>query len=76
MDHQSILATIDAEIASLHQARAILAMTDNSHGVRKKRRAKKATATKPKKRTLSAEARERIAEAQRKRWAAVKKVSK
>jgi hypothetical protein len=76
MDHQSILATIDAEIARLHQVRTLLANTGNSHGVRNKRRAKEATATKPKKRTLSAEARARIAEAQRKRWAAARRVSK
>ena len=76
MDHQSILATIDAEIATLHQVRTLLAGTGNSYGVKNKGRTKQATATQPKKRTLSAEARARIAEAQRKRWAAARRVSK
>lgn len=76
MDHQSILATVDAEIARMQQARTLLAGTGNSHGVRNRRRTKKGTATKPKKRKLSAEARARIAEAQRKRWAAARRVSK
>ena len=69
-----ILAQIDAEIARLTQARALLAnlspvavavvepKTTNSPAKRKRR----------KKRVLSPEARKRIADAQRKRWAAQK----
>ena len=59
-----ILAAIDEEIARLRQVRSLLAQTKTTT---------KTTAGKkrgrPKKRTLSADARARIAEAQRKRWA-------
>jgi len=73
----SILAQIDAEIASLIQIRSLLANT----GVVAKKVAsskeKKAAETKGKKRrVLSPEARKRIADAQRKRWAALKAKSK
>ena len=56
----NILASIDAEIAQLKQARALLSVDGT-----------KATATSaaPKKRKMSAAARKRIADAQRKRWA-------
>lgn len=71
---ESIIAQIDEEIAKLTQIRALLSTT----GVV----AKKVASTKVKKspaqakgkkrRTLSPEARKRIADAQRKRWAAQK----
>jgi SLT domain-containing protein len=68
---ENILAQIDSEIARLEQARKLLANigTTPTKAVRK---AGKATVTaKPgKKRKISAEGRRRIAEAQRKRWAA------
>jgi hypothetical protein len=67
---ESILAQLDAEIAKLMQARALLAGTGK---VAAKLTAQKAqnVGTKPrKKHVLSAEARKRIADAQRKRWAA------
>ena len=62
-----ILALIDSEISVLKQARALLTGTSNgtshvTHSV--------------KKRVMSAEARERIAAAQRKRWAKQKKAAK
>ena len=77
---ESIIAQIDEEIAKLTQIRALLATT----GVAAKKLAlpkvKKAPAqaqTKGKKRrTLSPEARKRIADAQRKRWAAQKAKAK
>lgn len=74
---ESILSEIDAEIARLTQIRALLSSTGVS--------AKKTPGPKPKKaakpvgkkrRTLSPEARKRIADAQRKRWAAQKAKSK
>ncbi len=74
---ESILAQIDEEIAKLTQIRALLATT----GVAAKKLAlpklKKAAQSKGKKRrTLSPEARKRIADAQRKRWAAQKAKTK
>ncbi len=68
---ENILAQIDSEIARLTQARSLLATI--GIGVAKGgRKAKKAAPkAKPrKKRVLSADARKRIADAQRKRWAA------
>jgi hypothetical protein len=66
---ETILSQIDAEIARLNQARALLANSGalhlssgtqmNSTGIRKKH-------------VLSPEARKRIADAQRRRWAAQK----
>jgi len=63
MDTASLVASIDAEIARLQQARAVL-----TGGPGKTAKAPKKAA----KRKLSAEARNRIADAQRKRWAATK----
>jgi hypothetical protein len=63
-----LLSSIDSEIARLQQARFLLAGV--STGTRVEPRPVKA------KRILSAAARERIAAAQRKRWAAQKKAAK
>jgi hypothetical protein len=75
----SILAQIDSEIASLMQARSLLAttgkVTAKVTGPKTKKAAPAARKTK-KRRTLSPEARKRIADAQRKRWAAQKSKSK
>ena len=63
-----IIAELDAEIARLEQVRKLLADGHNVHvapHVAKKKAGRK-------KRTLSVEARKKIAEAQRKRWAAQK----
>jgi len=59
MDTAQLISEIDAEISRLRQARALLA---GGHTINR---------AKPRggKRTLSAEARARIAAAQRKRWA-------
>lgn len=68
MQLAEIIASIDQEIARLEQVRAILSdgtSTQASKANAGKKRARK-------KRTLSPEARKRIAEAQRKRWAAQK----
>ena len=80
MTNESIVALIDAEIAKLTQVRSLLASAGKvaaiaTAGVSKKA-GKAAPAVKAKKgkkrRTLSPEARKRIADAQRKRWAAQK----
>jgi hypothetical protein len=65
MSKESIVAAIDAEIDRLEKAKTLLASYD---GATPKTAAKKAA-----KRVLSAAARKRIADAQKKRWAAVKK---
>jgi len=71
MGIDSILAEIDAEIARLTQARALLASMGSATPAATKVKAATKTAKKAgKKRTLSPEARKRIADAQRKRWAA------
>jgi hypothetical protein len=73
---ESILAQIDAEIARLTQVRSLLA---NTGKVATKATERKTSKTKvkakgkgKKTRVLSPEARKRIADAQRKRWAAQK----
>jgi hypothetical protein len=75
----SILALIDAEIASLQQVRSLLASTGKV-AVKgtgpKTKKAAKAPKKGRKRRVLSAEARKRIADAQRKRWAAQKAKAK
>ena len=70
----TILESLDAEIGRLRSARALLTDLDSPvPAVRPRRgRPKGATTAKPhtpNKRTLSPEARERIAAAQRERWA-------
>jgi hypothetical protein len=63
MDIAEILGVLDEEIARLTQVRTLLAGRYNGgHDVPKRR--------------LSAEARKRIADAQRKRWAEAKKAAK
>ena len=68
---QELLAGIDQEIARLQNARNLLAGAGET-----KRRGRPPGRKTAKKRTLSAAARQKIAEAQRKRWAAQKKQSK
>jgi hypothetical protein len=67
---ENILVEIDAEIARLKQARALLA-TLGTAAPTAGRKAKKAPAKAKtrKKRVLSAEARKKIADAQHRRWA-------
>ncbi len=70
----SILALIDVEIAKLTQVRSLLATTGKVVAKLTQRKTKKtpALAKAKKRRVLSPEARKRIADAQRKRWAAQK----
>ena len=80
-----VIQQIDSEIAKLQQAKALLSSgstTLTTPAVKSKRgrpkgstNANKAASKKESKRTLSPEARKKIAEAQRKRWAAAKKVA-
>ena len=73
----SILALIDAEIARLTQARSLLANLGTvSVAVVAPKATKAPVKAKRKKRVLSPEARKRIADAQRKRWAAQKAKAK
>jgi hypothetical protein len=74
MNTQDILSAIDAELARLQSARSLLAGTTST-----KRRGRARTSTlaiAPKKRTMSAAGRKKIAEAQRKRWAKQKAAAK
>jgi hypothetical protein len=74
METKQMLAAIDEEIARLTHARNLLA----GHNAGAGRRSGKPALSKAVgvKRVLSPEARKRIADAQRKRWAAQKKASK
>ena len=78
----NVLAQIDAEIANLQRAKAILtgaglAATKRRPGrPPKSAQDKVASAIPKKKRKLSPEGRARIAEAARRRWAAQKKAAK
>jgi hypothetical protein len=89
MDVRKIVAEIDAKIASLQQARAVLMDLDESAIMQKPRRgrpkgstnASKAAAVKvakpaPRKRNLSPEGRKRIADAMKRRWAERRKALK
>ncbi len=71
MTIDSILAQLDSEIARLTQVRALLANSAKTTTKFSLPKAGKGT-TRRKKRVLSADARKRIADAQRKRWAAQK----
>jgi hypothetical protein len=67
LEAKGIIAEIDAEIARLQQARALL----SGGTVKAKPGRPKGSASKPqrRKRVLSADARKRIADAQKRRWA-------
>lgn len=80
MNLESILAEIDAEIARLQSAKALLSSVTTATIGRRGRPANVKTdmprPAKPARRTMSAEAKERIRQAQLKRWAATKKADK
>lgn len=76
MSTDSILAQIDAEIARLTQVRALLASTGKGAASSTGNKFKAAGVKARKQRVLSPEARKRIADAQRRRWAAQKAKSK
>ena len=74
MEVSRIIAELDAQIAKLQQARALLAGTTAPTAGRgrpkgSKNAASAAPATAPRKRKLSPEGRKRIADAMKKRWA-------
>jgi len=73
---ESILALLDAEIARLTQVRSLLANSGKVAAKATERKSSAAPVKTRKKRVLSPEARKRIADAQRKRWAAQKGKSK
>ena len=74
MPIETLIAQIDAEIASLQRARALIAGT--AAATPAKRGPGRPKGTGKKKRNLSPEGRARIAEAVRRRWAAQKKAAK
>lgn len=76
MTIDSILSQLDSEIARLTQVRSLLANSAKSSTKLTVSKAAKSPTKRRKKRVLSAEARKRIADAQRKRWAAQKAKSK
>jgi len=82
MDTAEIVSYIDAEIAKLQQARTLLAGVATVSVKRGPGRPKAGLVVaqilsgQPRKRTLSAEARAKIAAAQKARWAASKKSAK
>ena len=72
MSIETILAEIDAEISRLMQVRSLLSGSRTASLPGAKSKTSPAAPKSKKKRVLSAEARKRIADAQRKRWAAQK----
>jgi hypothetical protein len=77
MTIDSILSQIDSEIARLTQVRKLLAGSAANSITSTPRKTKSAGKKKTRKaRVLSPEARKRIADAQRRRWAAQKSKSK
>jgi hypothetical protein len=72
MESQSIISAIDAEIAKLEQVRELLANDAGLDRVKRGARPTTVAAKKAVKRTMSPEGRKRVADAQRKRWAAAK----
>jgi hypothetical protein len=65
MEMRQIIAQLDSEIARLRQARALLSGRSDEFKT-----------TIPTRRILSAEARKKISDAQKKRWAKVRKSAK
>ena len=68
MGVESVLASIDAEIAKLQRARNLLAGSSGGGS--------SVTPTRKKHHTMSEEGKRRIAEAQKRRWAKVKSAGK
>ncbi|MGA7522187.1 MAG: hypothetical protein WBW84_06875 [Acidobacteriaceae bacterium] len=78
MGINEIVAALDEEIGRLQQVRSLLAGTNGNvtHAATSFAYGTNQAKNPRKKRHMSAEARERIAAAQRKRWAAQKKAAK
>jgi hypothetical protein len=74
METTQILAEVDAELQRLQEVRTLLSGSSAKRGPGRPGASSFFAA--PKKRTLSPEAREKIAAAQRKRWAKLKKAAK
>jgi hypothetical protein len=74
LKRQQIIEALDAEIARFQHARTLIARSATEHPVQLSATPPNTSIT-PKNRRLSAVARERIAEAQRKRWAEQKKLA-
>ena len=74
MDKSEVLAFLDSEIHRLTQARELL--SDGAGPGHSKRTSYGSVSAVRKRRRMSADARRRISEAQKKRWAAVKKAAK
>lgn len=79
---ENIIEQIDAEISKLQEARAVLTGA-TMHAVKSRRGRPKGSTDAPKlpapttpKRGMSAEGKARVAAAQKKRWAAVKRAAK
>jgi hypothetical protein len=68
MDTNDIIKQIDTEISNLQRARAILIGIETKKGPGRPKPTE-SKVTKPKKRTMSAEAKAKIAAAQKARWA-------
>jgi hypothetical protein len=73
---ESIVSALDAEIAKLQKARTILARGGKVDAIVSQDVTFVGTVKKHKKSQMSLEARARIAEAQKKRWAKAKKAAK
>ena len=73
MDTSEIIQTIDAEIARLEKARALLDGHVSAPAKRGRPVSSKVTATAKPRRKMSAEGRARIAAAQKARWAKAKR---
>jgi hypothetical protein len=76
MDGEAIISAVDAEIARLQKARALLIKGHSPDSLTGGKATPKVGPKRPKRRTLSPEARKRIGDAQRKRWAASRKPKK
>jgi hypothetical protein len=72
MDREEILSAIDSEIERLQQARAAITSLSAPQSMGGSSSSFSVPASAPKKRTISAAGRKRIAETQRRRWAAQK----
>jgi hypothetical protein len=81
MDTQAIIEALDNEIARLQEVKALLAAANATALTGNLKRSpgrpkKAATVVAPKKRVISAEAKEKMAAAQKARWAKVRKAAK
>jgi hypothetical protein len=74
---ENVISQIDDQIAKLQQARALLTGSTTAPALRGRPAGSKNTTAAPKKRRgITAAGRKAIAEAQRKRWAAIKATKK